>query len=404
MNENNKKEKDDLLIPEKIKNKKFNSSIITPKKVNNKNSIRNKKGVFQIQKRPNILSEGDKNSKNIKIEHASPEQKLKTSELYNLKSFQKNLSNNSNQIKIQKQIKFQKSNNNSTVNNNMIEENHYKIKEENKKIIINKNKIIVNPKKLSPDDKNYNNRIEINNSSNASHSQKSKKIKINTLNNSKNNRNNKNEKKINKLCKNENYMDNFTVEECDEKLEKIYNSRKHYSLTNPNILPCIPFSNPFTKHHKNSISNNNPININSQNAIDNNEKEKITKNAQKKLNVKELPEKNILNENNSNAFSPNNEKNIIENEEEDVKINISNLEIDIEQMNDEVNEDCNKKSEIPIVNVHQQSKSFIQFNNNLSFKLAAEKSKNTPSYMLALCPKLFMGQNKKKNDQRKLRS
>ena len=397
MNENNKKEKDEFLIPEKLKNKKFNSSIISPKKVNNKNSIRNKKGVFQIQKRPNIISEGDKNSKNLKIEHASPEQKLKTSELYNLKSFQKNLSNNPNQIKIQKQKKFQKSNNSSTVNNhNMLEENDNKNKEENKKININKNKIIVNPKKLSPDDKNYNNKIEINNSSNASHSQKSKKIKINTLNNSKNNRNNKNEKKINKLIKNENYMDNFTVEECDEKLEKIYNSRKHYSLTNPNILPCISFSNPFTKQHKNNISNNNPININNQNAIDSKEKEKISKTTQNKTNVKEIPEKNILNEYNSNAFSSNNEKNMVENEEEDVKINISNLEIDIEQMNDEVSEDCNKKSEIPITNVHQQSKSFIQFNNNLSFKLAAEKSKNTPSYMLALCPKLFMGQNKKK--------
>ena len=63
------------------------------------------------------------------------------------------------------------------------------------------------------------------------------------------------------------YMDNFTVEECDEKLEKIYNSRKHYSLTNPNILPCIPFSNPFTKLHKNSISNNNLMNTNNQNDL-----------------------------------------------------------------------------------------------------------------------------------------
>ena len=396
MNDNIKKEKDDLLIPEKIKNKKFNSSIISPKKVNNKNSIRNKKGVFQIQKRPNILSESDKNSKNIKNEHTSPDQRLKTSELYNLKSFQKNLSNNANQIKIQKQKKFQKSNNSSTVNNhNILEETDNKNKEENKKIIINKNKIIVNPKKLSPDDKNYNNKIEINNSSNVSHSQKSKKIKINTLNNSKNNRNNKNEKKINKLSKNENYIDNFTVEECDEKLEKIYNSRKHYSLTNPNILPCIPFSNPFTKHHKNNIPNNNPINTNNQNSNDNKEKEKISKINQNKANVKEIPEKNILNGNNNNAFSSNNEKNVIENEEEDVKINISNLEIDIEQMNDEVSEDCIKKSEIPITNVHPQNKSFIQFNNNLSFKLAAEKSKSTPSYMLALCPKLFMGQNKK---------
>ena len=98
----------------------------------------------------------------------------------------------------------------------------------------------------------------------------------------------------------------------------------------------------------------------------------------------------------NNIFDSNSENNIIENEDDDINLNISNLEIDIEHMNDETDEDHNSKIENPIRNIHQNFKSFIQFNNNLSFKLAAEKSKNTPSYMLALCPKLYMGFNKKK--------
>ena len=50
MNENNKKEKDGLIIEDKINNKKFNSSIISPKKEINKNNIRNRTGVLQIKK------------------------------------------------------------------------------------------------------------------------------------------------------------------------------------------------------------------------------------------------------------------------------------------------------------------------------------------------------------------
>ena len=103
MNENNKKEKDDLLFPEKIKTKKYYSSIISPKKEIPKNTIRNKKGVFQIQKTPNLLSEENNNQKNQKFDHNSPDLKIKSNDLNNLKSFQINLSNsNQNQKKYQK--------------------------------------------------------------------------------------------------------------------------------------------------------------------------------------------------------------------------------------------------------------------------------------------------------------
>jgi hypothetical protein len=390
MNENNKKEKDELLIPDKTKTKKFNSSIISPKKVATKNNIKNKKGVFQIQKRPKIILEEDNNPQNVKFGHNSPDVKSKTNEINTLKEYQKNMSNNSNQIKIQKQKKFQQcSNNNSTINNinnnnnnnnnekNPKDDKNEKIKEENK--TINNTKIFVNPKKQNI---NKNNKIEVNNSINISHSHNSKKIKINIINKAKNNRNLKKEKKKKELSieliKNDNYIDHFTVDECDENTDKNFlNSRKHYSLTNPNILPCIPFSNPFSK--------NNTIDANHD--LDNNTKNEIPQN----INKNNINQDLILG--NSNDHN-----NIIENEdEEDIKLNISNLEIDIENINDKAEEEANSsKSENPITNIHQSFNSFIQFNNNLSFKLAAEKTKNTPSYMLALCPKLYMGLNKKK--------
>ena len=114
MNENNKKEKDELLIPDKIKNKKFNSSIISPKKEINKNTIKTKKGVFQIQKRPNLLLEENYHPKSPKFELNSPELKIKTTDLNNLKLFQKA---NHNQIKAQNQKKYQKYSNLSNTEN-----------------------------------------------------------------------------------------------------------------------------------------------------------------------------------------------------------------------------------------------------------------------------------------------
>ena len=261
----------------------------------------------------------------------------------------------------------------------------YKNKEENKSLKNkNINKIFVNHKKTNID---KNKKCEDNNNNNnnnnciISHSQNTKKIKINTIINSKNDRNN-NEKKRNRLSKEtikkNNYIENFKVEECDENIEQNKTDLiKNSSLTNQNILPCIPFSNPFTSKNKNKNSNNKKEN-----------NESIKENKNKKIK-KEILENNIINDYIENKDEDEDE------DEEDVKLNISNLDVDIEQMNDEVIEENNSKNEIQIRNINKNYKSFIQFNNNLSIKLAAEKSKNTPSYLLALCPKLYMGFNKK---------
>ena len=92
------------------------------------------------------------------------------------------------------------------------------------------------------------------------------------------------------------------------------------------------------------------------------------------------------------------------NEEENVQLNISNLEIDINQINSQSNNTQNE-DELAMSGVNpnefarkylsSKSKSFIKFNNNLTERVAANSLKNSPSYMLALCPELFEGLNKK---------
>ena len=385
MNENNKKEKDENITEDKKIKKKFNSSIISPKKEINKNYIRNKTSVLQVKKKPLLLYEENNNQKNEKFNHNSPDIKVKTNDLNNLKLFQKY--NQKEKRKYQKYSNHLKTENDSNAENN----NDKKNKEENKSLNNKNKRILVNHKKINFEKNKVceDSNININNSSSTSmiisHSQNTKKIKINTIiNNSKNDRHNNNEKKRTKLSKESikknNFIDNFKVEECDENIEQNKNNAvKKYSLTNQNILPCIPFSNPFS--NKNKFSNN--INANEVN-------ENLKENKNNKKIEKEIIENNIFND------DENKDK---DEDEEDVKLNISNLDIDVDQMNDEIGEESNSKNELPLqlnnINNHYNFKSFIQFNNNLSIKLAAEKSKNTPSYLLALCPKLYMGYNKK---------
>ena len=385
MNENNNKTKDDNITEDKKNKKKFNSSIISPKKEISQNYIRNKTSVLQVKIKPLLLYEENNNQKNEKFNHNSPDIKVKTNELNNLKLFQNN--SQKEKRKYQKYSNHLKTENDSNAENN----NDKKNKEENKSLKSKNKRILVNHKTINfeknkvCEDNNNNSNNSSSTSMIISHSQNTKKIKINTIiNNTKNVRQNNNEKKKTKLSKESikknNFIDNFKVEECDENIEQNKNNAvKKYSLTNQNILPCIPFSNPFS--NKNKFSNN--INAN-----------EINENLKENKNNKKI-EKEII-ENNTFNGDENKDK---DEDEEDVKLNISNLDIDVDQMNDEIGEESNSRNELPLqlnnINNHYNFKSFIQFNNNLSIKLAAEKSKNTPSYLLALCPKLYMGYNKK---------
>ena len=114
----------------------------------------------------------------------------------------------------------------------------------------------------------------------------------------------------------------------------------------------------------------------------------------------------IINDNDQDNFeNQNNEEDnkAINNEDSNVELNISNLEIDI----NDINEESNAQNEDDLTFQEQNSnefakkylssknKSFIKFNNNLTARVAANNSKNSMSYMLALCPELIGGIDKK---------
>ena len=365
MNENNINQKDDSHSHEKVHSKNLDNYSGTSRKTNQKIIVNNKKVSFQVNKKQNILSNENIQSKIKKSGFNSPTQKL-TSNTVNLKickTFSKNNSNKSTKIIFPKHTKLQISLtfNGASSTQNMINKN--KNKENNSN---NKNKLLENNNKLS-------------------WKKITKNIKINTIVKKKNNKSKENMKKNNKEKKienDENDIFNFTTEEYDENINdnKLNNnSRKHYSLTNPSVLPCIPFSNPFT-------NKNNNINI-----TDNNEKKIKHVRSLNIDNNSDLKRKQLLMEKNylDNLDIINVFEETEENEKEDdenVKLNISNLDIDLDQMNENIDEKNIQKN---------YKNSFIQFNNNLSLKLAAEKSNNTPSYMLALCPKLMLTKNKK---------
>ena len=119
---------------------------------------------------------------------------------------------------------------------------------------------------------------------------------------------------------------------------------------------------------------------------------------------------NIINNNDNNDIIDNgskdenieNNNSIIINETDEEKKDL-NLEIDI----DEINSESNIQNEDDLVTSGQnsnefakkylssKSKSFIKLSNNLTARVAANNSKNSMSYMLALCPDLLGGVDKK---------
>ena len=146
----------------------------------------------------------------------------------------------------------------------------------------------------------------------------------------------------------------------------------------------------------------NLMNFNFGNLI-NNDKD----NSYKEDNIDNLENDNslIINETEQENNINNEEENKEINNEDDsnVELNISNLEIDINEINEEtnnINEDeltLSKPSsnEFAKKYLSSKSKSFIKFNNNLTARAAANNLKNSMSYMLALCPELIGGIDKK---------
>ena len=388
MNDKNINQKDDIQSNDKVNNKNLNNSIISSSN-SNKKIIQINNKIPSKNNKKNKISSNENNISDIKSNgQTSPSQKSTSNILKTSKTLDKNFSYNSSKIVSPKKSKLQIS---STITDtsDLNNKNSTSLKENktlNSNTKKNMNKIMVNHKK------------SLNNSTNnAPNSMNAKNIKMNNMIKTKTN--NSNDKKKNnkekKELKEDNNIYNFITEECDENINKNnINSRKHYSLTNPSILPCIPFSNPFSYNNKNNnITENNEKNIRHIKSLNIN-------NRYNKKNKENLENNYLENLDIMNAFKTNNESDKTEKDnEENVKLNISNLDIDIEDIDDDLDE-LNPKIELnsfPITTSHPNyKKSFIQFNNNLSLKIASEKTKNTPSYMLALCPKLFLGENKKK--------
>ena len=147
-------------------------------------------------------------------------------------------------------------------------------------------------------------------------------------------------------------------------------------------------------------------NFNFENLINEENNNNNNDNGSKKDENIENDNSVIINDNDQDNFeNQNNEEDnkAINNEDSNVELNISNLEIDI----NDINEESNAQNEDDLTFQEQNSnefakkylssknKSFIKFNNNLTARVAANNSKNSMSYMLALCPELIGGIDKK---------
>ena len=363
MTENNINKKNDIFFHQKIISKNIDNSVIIAKHSNHKNSHISNKNSSQINLEENNFP------KNKKTGFISPIQKSTFNKLKTSKTFSKNDSNNSSKVIFPKHTKLKLS---LTLNSTSSTQN-----------IIPQNKIIA----TNSSNKNKNNENKKNNSDKSNNSKRFKMNLSNKINKTKaiNSKENKKNDKEKKIMNTENDIFNFNTEECDENINANdinNNSRKHYSLTNPSI-PSIPFANPFNykNNNINNITDNNGKKVKHVRSlnIDNNCDLKKKQMYLEKNYLENLDIINVFQDNYSNEATN-------KEDEEDVKLNISNLDVDLNQ----IEEDLEEK------NTHKIYKnSFIQFNNNLSLKLAAEKAKNTSSYMLALCPKLFLTKNKK---------
>ncbi len=372
MNENNINQKDDIKLHHKVHSINISSSIGVSKQIKEKNSRIKNKFSLQIDNFQNILSEGNIFSKNKKISHTSLTHKSTSNNIKICKTFNKDCTNNSTKAILSKKNKLKISLTFSGVPSN-------------KKIFSTKKRKSLN---LNFNNNNIIQNANINDIKNIHNTRNSKEIKINTIFKPKTNRSRDTKKnKVKKRIKEENDIYNFTTDECDENINESFtypNSRKHYSLTNPSILPCIPFANPFNNNNNNNnITDNNEKKLNHVNSLNINNK---SNEMRKKFILMEKNYRENLDIINVFQDNENNEESEKE-DDENAKLNISDLDIDLNQMNQDLEER----------NLQQNYKksSFIQFNNNLSLQLATEKSNNTPSYMLALCPKLFLTKNKK---------
>ena len=373
-----------------IKKQILNSKNVNKKEIN-KDSIRNQKRLFQMQKRLALFHEEDiqeleqENNTNIKEESNE------------IKNFSKNFGH------IQTKTKNNYNKNNLSFNNNIylkdnlnIEQIHHKKSndlQDSKNLL---DKII--PEKIEKE-------LDQQNLKEEEISPKKKNTNSNTNDEDKTstealfpNEYDNNRKKSKSIIHND------SLEK--DAFNKIINGDMD---ENPNIFSANNDNNEiiddqnmekeeieFQENLLNNFNFNNIINE------ENNSKEENIDNDNDNDNSVIINETDQENNINSNNEEDNKE---IDNEDSNIEINISNLEIDVNDINEE--DSAQNQDELTLSGpnsnefakkyLSSKSKSFIKFNNNLTARVAADSSKNSLSYMLALCPELMRGGIDKKN-------
>ena len=361
-----------------IKKKTFNSNNVN-KKINNKDSIRKQKRIFQMQKRHALFNEEDfpelESDNNINI-------KLKE---------EQNELNNFNFSKKLEHIDTAKKNNLSFNYNNSLKDNLSIEQIQHKKtyVIQNSKKNLENiiPEKIESE-------IEQQNLKEEEISLKKKNTNSNTNDEDKTSTEAlfPNEYEVNRK-KSKSNLHNETLG------KDIFNRIINGDIDeNPNIFSGSNDNNEFEdanmEKEEIEFKDNLMNNFNFNNIINDETGSK---------------DENIENENSVIINETDQENNINENNEEDdkedsnVELNISNLEIDINEINEEDNNQNEddltmlgpNSNEFAKKYLSSKSKSFIKFNNNLTARVTADSLKNSLSYMLALCPELMGGVDKK---------
>ena len=400
---NDKKENNNETNIEEAKKKKF---LNTNKKLFNKNSIRKQKRLFQMQKRLALLNEEELSD----LEYDKNNEKSN-----NLKSLQKIIENKKQN---RNSLSFNCSLNHKDNINKEIDIQNNENENRKKKTFINLENIFENKK----EDK------ELRNEEN----KKNENKKENNINKEEN-------KEEEFSLKKKNTNSNTNDEGSEVILYSEFEQNRKKSINQNDSIDAVPFTkiinedideniNIFSRNNQNNINeekevinekfnckeyssmqilNNNSNqdnflnNFNFFNIIVNDCDENITKNDND-IEIKDVENIQntsvIINENyNENNITVENNENK-NNEEENVELNISNLEIDINQINNDNNYIQNEdelvmsganSNEFAKRYLSSKSKSFIKFNNNLTARVAAHSLKNSPSYMLALCPELL---------------
>ena len=421
---NEKKENNNLINIEESKNQKIISQNGNNKKIFNKNSIRKQKRLFQMQKRLALFNEDEFSElESNKVDDPNDI-------INNLKSFQKFIENNQNILKDNKNsisLNYSSSHNDDLneekthlekenaliIKENIIGEKAELKNEENEELNKNLDNVNINNKEEELSIKKKNTNPNTNDEDKSS----SEILLYNEFEQNKKKSINQNDSidaiaftkiinddiyenvNINIFSKNnENKNTNENKEEKEEKEEKEKEKEDNLDKFNSKDFISVHLTN--NENIINNLNNFDFYNIINDNNNDNNNNMEIKSDENEKNNsvIINEDEDNNKNENNNNDDNNNN------NEEENVELNISNLEIDINQINNDSNYIQNEdelamsgenSNEFAKKYLSSKSKSFIKFNNNLTARVAAHNLKNSPSYMLALCPELLENYDKK---------